>query len=119
MFVSCEKDGTMRWVDHSGRFGHAGVFGGFRSKDGVEQHFRGGRPISPKDVEREIQEFQIDIQLTPTEFEPIQSLITEVGKPWLAGWDEAHNKQLHDLLATVFWKHVNQYVHSPFDEQDS
>lgn len=119
MFATIEEDGTMHWIDHSGRFGHAGSFGGLMFKDGVAQHFRGDQQITPKEVEREQQEFCIDVKLTPTEFEPVQALIAGVGKPWFAGWAEAHSKRLHDLLAAIYWKHVNQYVHIPFDKRDA
>ena len=119
MFVTIEVNGTMHWLDHSGRFGHGGGFSGITFKDGVEQHFRGTRQLTPEEVECEKQEFCIDVQLTPKEFEPIQNLINSVGKPWLSGWEQTQSKQLHDLLAAVYWKHVNQFVFSPFDKRDA
>jgi hypothetical protein len=120
MFVTVDESGMMRWVDHAGRFGHVGGFGGFTSTgDGEVQHFRGGHTISPSEAEREMHEFTVDVQLEPAEFEPIQSLIARIGKPWFAGWDAPHSEQLHALLAAIYWRHVNQYVHHPFDERDA
>lgn len=119
MFVTILENGAMHWLDHSGRFGHGRGLGGVSFKDDTEQHFRGSRQLTPEEAEREKQEFRIDVQLTPAEFGPIQNLITVVGKPWFAGWEQSKSKRPHDLLAAVYWKHVNQFVYSPFDEQDA
>lgn len=119
MFVTIEDDGLMHWADVHGRFGHAGGFGGFHFTDGEEQHFRGDKKLTPEEAERERQEFTVEVQLTTTEFEPIKSFINSVGKPWLTGWDAANSKKLHELLAMIYWKRVNQFVHDPFDEKDA
>ena len=119
LFVTIEPTGVMHWLDHSGRMGHAGGWGEIRHEDGKPVHYRGGQRLSPKQIEAELQEYTIDVELTPTEFATIRLLIMGVGKPWLEGWGGTNSQKLHTLLEGVYWRHVNRFVNTPFSEQSN
>jgi hypothetical protein len=114
-FVDIHEDGSMSWIDHTGRFGRRQGFGGFASgPNGELRHFRGDRELSESEEEAERKEFSITANLDDAEFAPLRALITSVGRPWTAGWEAAECERLHDLLEDVYWKHVNRFMLDPF-----
>jgi hypothetical protein len=114
MMVTIEEDGLMHWVDHHGRFGHQGR-GGFFSEDGTVQHFRGDKMLTPDQVDRESQEFTIDVRPSAAEFRAIRDLVLFVGKPWTAGWSAEQSRKLHMMLEAIYWNLVNEFVHEPWE----
>jgi hypothetical protein len=115
LFVTIEEDGTMHWVDHSGRFGHSGGFGAVvGTSSGEMRNFRGGKEISKKEELKEKEEFTVTVPTESYDPQPIRSIISRMGKPWFAGWPQEESTNLHELLLKIYWRHVNQFVHAPF-----
>lgn len=120
VFVTIEEDGRSHWVDHSGRFTRRGGHGGIEfGPDGQVVHTRGGRSLSPEEEEAEKREFTVEAELSAAEFEPIRGLIDRIGKPWTSGWSEADCDACHRLFEAMYWKHVNRFMHEPFDPSDA
>jgi len=115
LFVTIEEDGTMHWVDHSGRFGHYGGIGMLVGDGkGKLRQFRGDKEITDEQAEREKQEFTVTVPSENYDPKPIRSIISRVGKPWIAGWPQQECAALHDLLVKVYWDRVNELVFDPF-----
>lgn len=120
VFVTLDGDGASHWVDHSGRMTRIGGFGGISfGPDGEIRHERGGKPISPEAEAAEKAEFTVKVDIAASDFRPIRTLIERVGKPWMQGWSQHDSEVLHGLLSGLYWKHVNRYVHEPFDPADA
>lgn len=119
-FVTIEDTGATHWIDHSGRFARVGGWGGLDSDElGGVVHIRGGRALTPEEEIAEKREFTIEAVLTEAEFGPIRALIESVGVPWGPGWTDRESQSLHALLEAIYWRHVNRFVHEPFDEADA
>lgn len=119
VFVTVEEDGNSSWMDHTGRFTRRGGFGGLSSDaHGNLVHTRGNRQLTEEEEEAERREFSINAAIPPEEFRPIREMIDRVGKPWTAGWDSEDSTEMHRLLEEVYWKHVNRFMHEPFDPAD-
>lgn len=121
VFVTLDGDGVSHWVDHSGRMTRIGGFGGESSgPDGEVLHHRGGKQISPEAEAAEKAEFTVKVDISAGDFQPIRTLIERVGQPWLyGGWEDRDSQTLHGLIELLYWKHVNRYVHEPFDPADA
>ncbi len=115
LFVTIEKDGTMHWVDHSGRMGHHGGIGMLvgDGKGGFRQ-FRGDKEISGDEAQREKQEFTVTVAPGDYDQKPVHSIISRVGKPWIAGWPPKDSEALHEILVKIYWERVNELVFQPF-----
>lgn len=115
LFVTIEEDGTMHWVDHSGRMGHHGGFGRLvgDGKGGFRQ-FRGDKEISEEEAQREKQEFTVTVAPDDYDQRPIRCIISRVGKPWIAGWPAKDCEALHEILEKIYWERVNALVFQPF-----
>lgn len=119
VFVTLQRDGGSDWVDHTGRFTRRGGFGGISIMPGQPAiHSRGARELSPEEVEAEKREFTVSAMIPDSDFRPVRTLIERIGRPWLAGWNAEDSQQLHGLLEGVYWKHVNRFMHEPFDATD-
>ena len=120
VFVEIEEDGTTRWQDFTGRLTRRGGIGGIAFEPGGEiRHSRGDRELSPEQEKAERDEFSIKVDLATEEIQPIRSLIESVGKPFLGGWTPSEAQTLHALLEELYWKHVNRFMHDPFDPNDA
>jgi len=119
VFVTLQRDGKSHWVDHAGRFTRRGGFGSISFHPGQpEKHLRGDRELSPEEVEAEKTEFTVPVTIPDSDFRPVRTLVDRVGRPWLTGWAGEDSQQLHGLLEGIYWKHVNRFMHEPFEHED-
>lgn len=120
VFVTVEAGGVSHWVDHSGCFTRRGGFGGIEVGPGGEiMHTRGDRTITPEQEEAEKREFTVKVEIPDSDFRPIRTLVDRVGKPWIEGWSGDDSEMMHGLLENIYWKHVNRFMHEPFDPTDA
>src|ERR1700678_3666776 len=81
LFVTIEENGDQIWVDHSGRFGRMGGWGGLSfGTDGKITHSRGGKPLTPDEEKREKEEFTVTVEANEYDSSGACSLIKSVGR---------------------------------------
>jgi hypothetical protein len=119
VFATLQRNGESHWVDHSGRFGRRGGSGFISLEPGqLDRHFRGNRELTPEEAAAEKDEFTVRISIPDSDYLPARSLIERVGRSWQSGWSENDSALLHSLLEGIYWKHVNRFMHEPFDHED-
>lgn len=118
LFVTVEEDGTLHWVDHTGRLAPSRGLSSFSFGPQGPEQSRDGKPLTPEEVQKEKEEFTIKVTASDYESAPVVGFIREVGKPWISGWNSGQSQRFHLMLDRIYWAQVNAYVYKPFDPAD-